>query len=337
MSSGAGSSLPDAPDDGSAAAGTATSNFTLLYVIIAVLVGVVLYMAIRYWRDVLTEWRMLQAGAAGGGRHGEPHAALLGLSADDIDALPTFTYRARAAVSASPLVSGCGGDGRRGGGGSGKGRAAVECVVCLQELADGDVVRVLPACRHFFHGSCIDLWLRAHSTCPVCRAHPEPEGGRLGEVAVSPPLPQLRRCGLSPERTTASKILADILQARSSPLRGSSSTSGSKETMIVPKSPSPVQTVPSYAVSRSPSPTPSTYRSLNERWSSSPPPQAPDVVVVRSKSPSPSPIGFSRQTSARGVGVAEGVDAITSPSQAALSKEGGGSRSKSPSPSPVPH
>ncbi|KAG8075593.1 hypothetical protein GUJ93_ZPchr0006g42833 [Zizania palustris] len=330
MSSGAGSSVPDSPDDGSAAARTATSNFTLLYVIIAVLVGVVLYMAIRYWRAVLTEWRMLQAGAAGGGRHGEPHAALLGLSADDIDALPTFTYRARAAASASPLVRGCGG-----GSGSGKGRAAVECVVCLQELADGDVVRVLPACRHFFHGSCIDLWLRAHSTCPVCRAHPEPEGGRLSEVTMSPPLPQLRRCGLSPERTTASKILADILQTRS-PLRGNSSTGGSKETVILSKSPSPVQTVPTYAVSLSPSPTPSTYHSLNnERWSNSPPPQVPEVVVVRSKSPSPSPIGFSRQTSARSVGVAEGVDAITSPSQAALSKEGGGS--PSPSPSPVPH
>uniref|UniRef100_A0A0E0LCA2 RING-type E3 ubiquitin transferase n=1 Tax=Oryza punctata TaxID=4537 RepID=A0A0E0LCA2_ORYPU len=316
-------------DGGSAVPGTASSNFTLLYIIIAVLVGVILYMAIRYGRSVMSEWRQLQAG---GGRHGgEPHAALLGLSSDDIDALPTFTYRARG--GASPVV---GGGGRRGGSSKGKGAAAVvvECVVCLQELADGDVVRVLPACRHFFHGGCIELWLRAHSTCPVCRAHPEPDGLRLSDVAVSPPLPQLRRCGLSPERPTApSRVLADIL-ARS-PLRGNNTSTS--------KSPSPVQAAINYVqASRSPSST--AYRSLNEPVATQM--IMPEVVVVRSKSPSPSPPigGLNRQTSAaaRGVGVVEGVDAsattsASAPSQVvvALSKEGGGSRSKSPS--PVPH
>uniref|UniRef100_A0A0E0PYR2 RING-type E3 ubiquitin transferase n=1 Tax=Oryza rufipogon TaxID=4529 RepID=A0A0E0PYR2_ORYRU len=335
-------------DGGSAVPGTASSNFTLLYIIIAVLVGVILYMAIRYGRSVMSEWRQLQAGGGGG----EPRAALLGLSSDDIDALPTFTYRARGAA-ASPLV---GGGGRRGGG-SGKGKGAttvvVECVVCLQELADGDVVRVLPACRHFFHGGCIDLWLRAHSTCPVCRAHPEPDGVRLSDVVVvSPPLPQLRRCGLSPERpTAASRALADIL-ARS-PLRGNTTstttttTTGGPITSTSSKSPSsPVQAAIINYVQASRSPSPTAYHSLNERWPSSPTP----VVVVRSKSPSPSspPIGgLSLQTTtaaaARGVGVVEGVDAgattsasASAPTQVvALSREGGGSRSKSPS--PVPH
>uniref|UniRef100_A0A0D9WQX6 Uncharacterized protein n=1 Tax=Leersia perrieri TaxID=77586 RepID=A0A0D9WQX6_9ORYZ len=244
-------------DGGGGVPGTASSNFTLLYIIIAVLVGVILYMAIRYGRSVMSEWRQLHV--TGGG--GEPRAALLGLSSDDIESLPTFTYRASGGGASPALVGG-------GGSRKGKGKAVVvECVVCLQELADGDV---------------------------------------------------LRRCGLSPERptTAASRVLADILASRSPP---------------PPTSPSPVQAAISYVAS-SRSPSPATYhRSPNDRWSTSPATQMPEVVVVRSKSPSPSPVGLSRQASAA---TARGVGAATSASSA-QSQEGGGSRSKSPS--PVPH
>lgn len=45
-----------------------------------------------------------------------------------------------------------------------------ECVVCLGELEDGEMVRLLPDCRHAFHVPCIDLWFVAHSNCPVCRS-----------------------------------------------------------------------------------------------------------------------------------------------------------------------
>ncbi|KAL6602795.1 hypothetical protein ACP70R_043156 [Stipagrostis hirtigluma subsp. patula] len=299
-------SPPSTSDDGGAPVpDTTSSNFTLMYIIIAILVGVVLYVAVRYGRSVLAELRQLNHGAA-------PPTPRLGLSMDDIAALPTFTYRARASSSASPHGS----SGRRSGGGSSrssKGRA-VECVVCLQELEDGDVVRVLPACRHFFHGSCIDVWLCAHSTCPVCRAHPEPERARLAEAAMSPPLPQLRRCGVSPERPTASRVLADIL-ARS-PLRGSGSTSGSKET-IMSKSPSPRVRFGS----RSPSPTPVTSCRVDDRWSKSPPPGLSEIMVVRSESPSPA--RFSRQLSVRSIGVLSPVP---------FGEDGGVFLSKSPSP-----
>jgi hypothetical protein len=44
------------------------------------------------------------------------------------------------------------------------------CGVCLSELADGDAVRVLPACMHYFHADCVGEWLLAHATCPLCRA-----------------------------------------------------------------------------------------------------------------------------------------------------------------------
>ncbi|KAG0480660.1 hypothetical protein HPP92_011246 [Vanilla planifolia] len=45
----------------------------------------------------------------------------------------------------------------------------IRCAVCLSEYQEKDVLRVLPYCAHAFHVSCIDLWLKQHSTCPVCR------------------------------------------------------------------------------------------------------------------------------------------------------------------------
>ncbi|KAK2983731.1 hypothetical protein RJ640_024084 [Escallonia rubra] len=45
-----------------------------------------------------------------------------------------------------------------------------ECVVCLGELEGGNMVRLLPNCMHVFHVPCIDEWLMAHTSCPVCRS-----------------------------------------------------------------------------------------------------------------------------------------------------------------------
>merc|ERR1712193_177675 len=44
-----------------------------------------------------------------------------------------------------------------------------ECSVCMDVLAEGDQVRVLPGCGHTFHVHCIDEWLEHHTTCPICR------------------------------------------------------------------------------------------------------------------------------------------------------------------------
>ncbi|KAF0890199.1 hypothetical protein E2562_038762 [Oryza meyeriana var. granulata] len=52
---------------------------------------------------------------------------------------------------------------------SSSGSAATQCVVCLAEYEEKDVLRVLPYCGHGFHVACIDIWLLHHSTCPVCR------------------------------------------------------------------------------------------------------------------------------------------------------------------------
>ncbi|CAH8387271.1 unnamed protein product [Eruca vesicaria subsp. sativa] len=45
-----------------------------------------------------------------------------------------------------------------------------ECTVCLLVLADGEEIRQLSACKHKFHVSCIERWLKDHPNCPICRA-----------------------------------------------------------------------------------------------------------------------------------------------------------------------
>ncbi|KAM0891162.1 hypothetical protein ACQ4PT_026576 [Festuca glaucescens] len=46
---------------------------------------------------------------------------------------------------------------------------AMHCAVCITELAAGEAARVLPRCGHGFHVACVDMWLKSHSTCPLCR------------------------------------------------------------------------------------------------------------------------------------------------------------------------
>ncbi|RCV04659.1 hypothetical protein SETIT_1G018300v2 [Setaria italica] len=63
------------------------------------------------------------------------------------------------------------------------GDGAVDCAVCLGDVEKGETVRRLPACHHVFHRECVDQWLRAHATCPVCRSGVLPE--RPPEFLVS--------------------------------------------------------------------------------------------------------------------------------------------------------
>ncbi|XP_027336827.1 RING-H2 finger protein ATL5-like [Abrus precatorius] len=44
-----------------------------------------------------------------------------------------------------------------------------QCVICLSEYKEKELLRIIPKCGHNFHLSCIDMWLRKQSTCPVCR------------------------------------------------------------------------------------------------------------------------------------------------------------------------
>ncbi|XP_062224599.1 E3 ubiquitin-protein ligase EL5-like [Phragmites australis] len=62
---------------------------------------------------------------------------------------------------------------------------AADCTVCLGEVEKGETVRRLPACQHVFHRECIDMWLHAHATCPVCRSSALPAPERPVDVVVN--------------------------------------------------------------------------------------------------------------------------------------------------------
>ncbi|CAL4914788.1 unnamed protein product [Urochloa decumbens] len=62
------------------------------------------------------------------------------------------------------------------------GDPTADCAVCIAEVAAGEAARVLPRCGHAFHVECVDMWLRSHSTCPLCRCAVADE-----EAAAPPP------------------------------------------------------------------------------------------------------------------------------------------------------
>lgn len=61
------------------------------------------------------------------------------------------------------------------------------CTICLGDYKEKEVLRVLPRCGHAFHVICIDVWLRQHPTCPVCRISLQmfPEWRRLSCPLIS--------------------------------------------------------------------------------------------------------------------------------------------------------
>nr|Q14B02.1 RecName: Full=E3 ubiquitin-protein ligase RNF133; AltName: Full=Goliath-related E3 ubiquitin-protein ligase 2; AltName: Full=RING finger protein 133; AltName: Full=RING-type E3 ubiquitin transferase RNF133 [Mus musculus]AAI16424.1 Rnf133 protein [Mus musculus]AAI16425.1 Rnf133 protein [Mus musculus] len=45
---------------------------------------------------------------------------------------------------------------------------ADSCVICFEAYKPNEIVRIL-TCKHFFHKNCIDPWILAHGTCPMCK------------------------------------------------------------------------------------------------------------------------------------------------------------------------
>ncbi|XP_058068052.1 RING-H2 finger protein ATL43 [Magnolia sinica] len=62
-------------------------------------------------------------------------------------------------------------------------KEGLECAVCLNRFEPAEVLRLLPKCKHAFHVECVDTWLDAHSTCPLCRYRVDPEDVLLVEEA----------------------------------------------------------------------------------------------------------------------------------------------------------
>ncbi|KAG8071901.1 hypothetical protein GUJ93_ZPchr0006g43148 [Zizania palustris] len=116
--------------------------------------------------------RWARAAGAGAGTTTTPEAAAAankGVKKEVLRSLPTVKY-----------VSD----------GDGDGKAADECAICLAEFEDDQDVRALPQCGHVFHASCVDTWLRDHSSCPSCR--------RVLVAEKMPPGERCRRCGARP-------------------------------------------------------------------------------------------------------------------------------------------
>ncbi|XP_020575577.1 RING-H2 finger protein ATL74-like [Phalaenopsis equestris] len=62
--------------------------------------------------------------------------------------------------------------------------AALGCPICLSDFTDGQKIRILPACDHRYHVSCIDTWLLLHGSCPTCRHRLSPPGKQLSPEIV---------------------------------------------------------------------------------------------------------------------------------------------------------
>ncbi|KAL6876356.1 hypothetical protein ACP4OV_012928 [Aristida adscensionis] len=166
-----------------------SASTTLQYTGIAAFVAIILYAILHYSRSFHSDFLTRRGSDADAGDDDNAvtgpappgPAQALGLGPDDVAVLPTFTYRAASSA-------------RRG---DAKAAPPDCCAVCLDELRDGALVRMLLSCKHYFHADCVDVWLLSHATCPVCRGSPGPEKVRLGLASLSPPLPQLRRCGVA--------------------------------------------------------------------------------------------------------------------------------------------
>ncbi|KAG6431665.1 hypothetical protein SASPL_109747 [Salvia splendens] len=72
------------------------------------------------------------------------------------------------AISVASFKYEGGGKGQDGGGGDS------ECAVCLSVFEQGEEIKQLPNCKHYFHAPCIDMWLYSHMDCPLCRSPVEP-------------------------------------------------------------------------------------------------------------------------------------------------------------------
>ncbi|KAK1611912.1 hypothetical protein QYE76_035585 [Lolium multiflorum] len=86
-------------------------------------------------------------------------------------------------------------------------KAGLECAVCLGRFEPAEALRLLPKCRHGFHVECVDTWLDAHGTCPLCRARVDPE-----DVLLLPEPPKPSTTG--PPEPPEQKALAAAATAK---------------------------------------------------------------------------------------------------------------------------
>ncbi|MCL7035993.1 hypothetical protein MKW94_023779 [Papaver nudicaule] len=77
----------------------------------------------------------------------------------------------------------------------------LDCVVCLAEYEDEDVLRLLPKCHHVFHRECTDGWFKSHSTRPVCRSDLNGAAGSAAELRINVTEDAANHSGTNPSQT----------------------------------------------------------------------------------------------------------------------------------------
>ncbi|KAF3581204.1 hypothetical protein DY000_02031987, partial [Brassica cretica] len=92
------------------------------------------------------------------------NVAVGGLDQPIINSYPKFPYTKDICVAPS-------GDESQGGKGEG---GDTTCSICLCEYMEEEMLRMMPECKHYFHVSCLDPWLKLNGSCPVCRNSPLP-------------------------------------------------------------------------------------------------------------------------------------------------------------------
>ncbi|KAJ1423070.1 Zinc finger, RING-type [Sesbania bispinosa] len=124
--------------------------FTLAVLVLCFVAFSIVYLCKHCFSNVIHTWEF-QRTASGSIIRFAPHTSPpRGLDPSVLEGFPTFLY-----ASVKDLR---------------KEKHSLECAICLLEFEDDSMLRFLTVCCHVFHQECIDLWLRSHKTCPVCRA-----------------------------------------------------------------------------------------------------------------------------------------------------------------------
>jgi hypothetical protein len=59
----------------------------------------------------------------------------------------------------------------------------VLCAICLEVFEHGEACGEVPACGHFFHRACVDVWRKSSVSCPLCKGYMAGSSGRAVSVA----------------------------------------------------------------------------------------------------------------------------------------------------------
>ncbi|XP_064973380.1 E3 ubiquitin-protein ligase EL5-like [Musa acuminata AAA Group] len=137
-------------------------------------------------------------------------------------------------------------------------KQGIECAVCLSQLTDGEVARLLPKCGHGFHLDCIDMWFCSHSTCPLCR---RPVGINPNAEPVSG-LPTVHA-----QMNAGDSVTTATVENRDGSLESSSSSSGALVIEIPRRVAEAFPPTSRLTTEEATSPVPARFRSLMRLWS----------------------------------------------------------------------